>query len=146
VKLLILPGLGILLGLGVALPIEKNDPSGAIIEAQQRAAAALVQGDEKAIKDLYSPAFSTAGGDFQIKSRDELLQGLASGQYRYNDIRSDVSEIKIASDNTAVVIGNRTVVGKINGKDFSASFSFKAVYTLNSAQQWQVVLIATNPC
>ncbi|NBD08426.1 MULTISPECIES: nuclear transport factor 2 family protein [Corallococcus] len=116
-----------------------------VLKAQTRSTEALVKGDVDAVAQEFSADFSSAGGDFQFKSRDELIRGLKEGNLYYEAIRSEVESVKFTTNTSAVVTGKRTVKAFISGKPFESTFSYKAVYALNQ-DRWTLVLWAVNPC
>jgi hypothetical protein len=97
--------------------------------------------DPVGIEEHFSEHFSSAGGDWQFKSRDDVMHALKSGNFRYETIKSDVDTVTIASENVAIVEDRRTVKATINGKPFTSTFTNKSVLA-KEGPNWKVLLWA----
>ena len=115
-----------------------------LVEASiDRSTKVMLSHSADAVRGEFSESFSSAGGDFAFKSRDEVAQGLRSGKYKYEAIRTKVENIAVPTPGVAVVTGVRSVKGVIDGNDFASTFPFKAVHALEDGS-WKVVLWAVN--
>lgn len=110
-----------------------------------RSVQALLAGDARVVTEVFAKDFRSTGGDFQFESRDQIANGLTSGQLRYRTINNSVTDVRVPTANTAIVTGQRTVHGIRNGQEFNYTFPYTAVHVLDEGV-WKVALWAVNPC
>jgi len=113
----------------------------AVLETHERSINAMRKHDPSAVMEAFSPDFSSAGGDWQFTSRDEIVSGLESGKLQYKSITSEVTNIRIPSTRVAVVTHPRSVEAIIDGMEFSSNFTTTAVY-VRERGDWRVILWA----
>jgi hypothetical protein len=121
----------------------------AVKDTHERSIEAILsynsKADTRAIEEEFSAAFRSAGGDWQFKSRDDLVRGLESGRLKYKSIRNNGAQVKLPTPNVAIVTGQRSVEAIIDGKEFSSTFENTAVYALEE-NKWKVLIWAVSAC
>lgn len=117
-----------------------------VTAAQERSTKALLDGDANAINDTFSAGFSTAGGNYQIESRDALARGIQGGKTKFESITTEISDVKVPTANTALVTGKRTVRGTVNGESQNYTYDLKGVYVLEQGKWKALLWSVVNPC
>jgi hypothetical protein len=109
--------------------------------AHEQSIQAWLKHDPAHVEQVFSEHFSSAGGDWQFKSRQDAVHALKSGTHKYETIHSDVHAVTVASEHIAIVEDRRTVKATIHGKPFTSTFTNKSVLA-KEGPNWKVVLWA----
>jgi hypothetical protein len=102
----------------------------------------LINNNIDSITHLLSDKVSYVHSNGWIQNRDEVLNDMKSGKLQYKSIVVDESNVNLI-EQTAIVTGKGTFVGKVNTTDFSLKLLYTEVYVkLNG--RW--MLIARHSC
>lgn len=72
-----------------------------------------------------------------IQNREEVLNDMKSGKLQYKSIVVEESSVNLV-DQTAIVTGKGTFVGKVNTTDFSLKLLYTEVY-VKVNNQWKLI-------
>ena len=115
----------------------------AVIEAEQRLAAAHVALDLAQLEELLHPDYAIIQPNGKIETKQEVLASYASGTRRWDEARSDQLEVRLFGE-TAVVTGRWTASGQNGAERFDYTAHFLAVWVY-ADNRWQNVASHSTP-
>jgi len=86
--------------------------------------------------------FVGIGRDGALRSRDEILSQLRSGQIKFLDLQPEHTNVRVYGD-TAVLTGNRTDIFRQSGRVLTHAGRYTAVFIHRDSRWWLVSLQMT---
>ncbi len=109
---------------------------------EKRCAASLVNGDFKALGDIFADEW-TLVSDGQVITREQIFAQLKSGDLKFNAYEMGELNVRIFGD-TAIVIGRGNPHGEYRGQKFEEAEVFTDTF-IRVGDGWRCVLSHSSP-
>lgn len=126
-----------LLASGVVVGQEKSADEQALVAIEAKWDAASRNGDAEALGNIYADRFITTDPDGKVRTRDEVITRVKSGEIKYQSARADDLKVYLYGD-TAVVSGRWTGKYVENGKPVDATERFTDSFVRQNGE-WKCV-------
>ncbi|GAC1516936.1 MAG: hypothetical protein NVS1B4_15240 [Gemmatimonadaceae bacterium] len=106
-------------------------------EVDRAVDAAALAGDTAAVRTLYAQDFVSITQDGAVRTRDDRIRGLASGEVRYESITEDDVRVRLVGP-VAVVTGRAAVRARVGGSERIGTVRYTRVYGERD-QRWRLL-------